>query len=49
MEKECIIDIQGVSKTYQPDTTVPVHAVNGVDIKINLGEFTALVGPSGFW
>jgi putative ABC transport system ATP-binding protein len=47
MEKECIIDIQGVSKTYQPDTTVPVHAVNGVDIKINLGEFTALVGPSG--
>jgi putative ABC transport system ATP-binding protein len=33
-------------KTYNPDT-IPVHALQGVDIQINKGEFTAIVGPSG--
>ncbi len=41
-----IIKIQNLTKTYNPDT-LPVHAVKGVDLTINKGEFTAIVGPSG--
>jgi putative ABC transport system ATP-binding protein len=41
-----IIESHNLSKVYNPDT-IPVHAVNGVDLHIEEGEFTALVGPSG--
>ena len=41
-----IIEAKGIYKTYQ-ETKVPVNALNGVDIKIEEGEFTAIVGPSG--
>jgi putative ABC transport system ATP-binding protein len=41
-----IIETKGVYKTYNT-TKVPVNAVNGVDLKIEEGEFTAIVGPSG--
>ncbi|HXC05289.1 MAG TPA: ABC transporter ATP-binding protein [Bacteroidia bacterium] len=41
-----IIQSHGLSKVYNPDT-IPVYAVNGVDLAIEEGEFTALVGPSG--
>ncbi len=41
-----IISIQNIFKTYNPDT-IPVHALNGVDLEIQEGEFTAIVGPSG--
>lgn len=41
-----IIETQGLEKIYNPDT-IPVPAVNGVDLVIEQGEFTALVGPSG--
>ena len=41
-----IIKISNLSKTYH-DTEVPVHAVNGVSLEFNKGEFTAIVGPSG--
>jgi len=41
-----IIESHHLSKTYNPDT-VPVHAVNHVDLAVEEGEFTALVGPSG--
>ena len=41
-----IIESHNLSKVYNPDT-IPVYAVNGVDLKIKEGEFTALVGPSG--
>jgi putative ABC transport system ATP-binding protein len=41
-----VIITKGVKKTYNPDT-VPVHALNGVDLEIEQGEFTAIVGPSG--
>jgi len=41
-----VIDIKGLTKTYN-ETKVPVHAVNGIDLEIQEGEFTAIVGPSG--
>lgn len=42
-----IIEIKDLQKTYNENTTVPVHAVNGIDLQIEEGEFTAIVGPSG--
>ena len=41
-----VIKTVGIQKTYNPKT-VPVHALNGVDLDIKQGEFTAIVGPSG--
>ena len=41
-----IIKVENISKTYN-DRTVPVHALNHIDLEINQGEFTAIVGPSG--
>ena len=41
-----IIEIQNITKVYNKDK-VPVHALNGVSLDINKGEFTAIVGPSG--
>ena len=41
-----IIEIDTLTKTYH-DTEIPVHAVNGVDLSFDKGEFTAIVGPSG--
>lgn len=41
-----IIQVKNLTKTYH-DTEVPVHAVNGIDLNFEEGEFTAVVGPSG--
>ena len=41
-----IIEIKNLKKTYDGDS-VPVHAINGVNLLIERGEFTAIVGPSG--
>jgi len=41
-----IIEAKAIYKTYQ-ETKVPVNALNGVNLKIEEGEFTAIVGPSG--
>ena len=41
-----IIKIKDLHKVYD-GTQVEVHAVNGVTLNIEEGEFTALVGPSG--
>jgi len=43
---ETIIDAHDITKVYNPDT-VPVHAINGVHLHLERGEFAALVGPSG--
>jgi len=40
-----IIETKALHKIYEG--VVPVHAVNGVDLQITQGEFTAIVGPSG--
>lgn len=44
--KNTIIKTKNLHKTYQ-ETKVPVHALRGVDLEIQKGEFTAIVGPSG--
>lgn len=41
-----VIETHGLTKIYNEDQ-VPVHALRGVDLTIEKGEFTAIVGPSG--
>ncbi|PWD99679.1 ABC transporter ATP-binding protein [Marinilabilia rubra] len=41
-----IITIKDLYKTYN-SSQVPVHALNGVDLSFEEGEFAAIVGPSG--
>lgn len=41
-----VITVKGVKKIYNPDK-IPVKALDGVDLEIREGEFTAIVGPSG--
>jgi putative ABC transport system ATP-binding protein len=45
MNKE-VISAKGLIKVYS-DNNVPVHALQGIDLRIQSGEFTALAGPSG--
>lgn len=41
-----IISASNIKKVYDPDK-IAVHALRGIDLNINEGEFTAIVGPSG--
>jgi len=41
-----VIHTENVTKIYQ-DHSIAVHALNGVTMDIEEGEFTAIVGPSG--
>ena len=41
-----LIKVADLTRTYV-DGTVEVHALRGVDLSIEAGEFTALAGPSG--
>ncbi len=41
-----IIQVENVTKTYKIGE-VETHALNGVSLDVENGEFTALVGPSG--
>ncbi len=41
-----VIKTKGIKKVYNPKT-IPVHALRGIDLEIEEGEFTAIVGPSG--
>lgn len=41
-----VIEIKSLVKTYT-ENIVPVHALNGIDLNFERGEFTAVVGPSG--
>jgi putative ABC transport system ATP-binding protein len=46
LNKMKVIDIKNVHKTYKK-AEVEVHAVRGVDLSFEEGEFAAIVGPSG--
>jgi len=41
-----VIEIKDIHKIYN-DSEVQVHAVNGVNLDFEQGEFAAIVGPSG--
>lgn len=41
-----VINVQDITKIYNKDK-VPVYALNGINLEIKKGEFTAIVGPSG--
>lgn len=41
-----VIEVKKITKTYT-ETVVPVHALNGINLTFERGEFTAIVGPSG--
>lgn len=43
---QSIIKIENLRKTYGMGD-IQVHALDGVDIRINEGEFVAIMGPSG--
>ena len=41
-----VIEIKQLTKEYT-DAEIRVKAINGIDLVIEEGEFTAVVGPSG--
>jgi len=43
---DVVIKGKNLHKVYN-ETKIPVKALNGVDLEIKEGEFTAIVGPSG--
>ncbi|MDX9759934.1 MAG: ABC transporter ATP-binding protein [Bacteroidota bacterium] len=41
-----VIQLTGIHKTYS-DNGVPVHALRGIDLEIERGDFVVIAGPSG--
>ena len=46
MEQTTLIDVRNAKKTYRVGT-VGVHALRGVDLKIDAGDICSVIGPSG--
>lgn len=45
--KKELIELKEITKVYTMGEDVEVHALRGVDFKINEGEFVAIIGASG--
>jgi putative ABC transport system ATP-binding protein len=43
---DAVVECHGVTRVYQ-DESVPVHALRGVDLQVQRGEFVGFSGPSG--
>ena len=46
-DKNIILKVRNLHKTYNPNSDAPVHALRGVDLEVEHGEFIALMGRSG--
>jgi len=46
IEMDIVIKAENIHKVYH-ETKIPVKALNGINLEIKEGEFTAIVGPSG--
>lgn len=46
MNQASLIELRGIAKTYGRGDAV-FHALRGVDLQIDRGEFVAIMGPSG--
>jgi len=44
---DTIISIQNVDKIFRTTDGFPVHALEGINLNIQQGEFISLIGPSG--
>ena len=42
-----VIQLAGLTKTYNPGTLVETEVLHGLDLALAEGEFAALIGPSG--
>lgn len=47
MKEEIIIKAEGIKKSYHMSKRNVVHALSGIDLEVNRGDFSAIVGPSG--
>jgi ABC-2 type transport system ATP-binding protein len=41
------IQADNISKTFNPRSKTPVHALNGVSFRVGQGEIVGLIGPNG--
>jgi putative ABC transport system ATP-binding protein len=44
--RDAVVECRGVTRVYGEEA-VPVHALRGVDFRVQRGEFVSLSGPSG--
>lgn len=42
-----VLQLEGITKTYNPDSAAPIQVLHGVDLSVARGEVVALVAPSG--
>ncbi len=46
-KKKYILEVQDLHRIYHQDSSQPIHAINGINLKFQKGEFIALKGRSG--
>ena len=44
---DAIVELRGIRKSYGVGTPVEAEVLHGIDMRVDEGEFVALVGPSG--